>query len=45
MYVYLVMAVVSWMEAGMEVEDGRHAAQNLGLDACGKKPENFMSAK
>ena len=35
---YLVIAVVGWVESGVEVVVGNHAEQSGGLVACQKMP-------
>ena len=40
----VVMAMVGWMGAGMELVFGRHAGQT-GLVACRKMPEYISSAR
>ena len=43
--VQLVMAVVGWMETGMEVVVCRHAGQSQGLVAYWEMPVHLPSAR
>ena len=41
----VVMAMVGWVGAGMELVFGRHANKAKGLVACRKMPEYISSAR
>ena len=43
--VLLVMAVVGWMGAGMEVVVGKHAGQRQGVGRMSAMPGHFSSAR
>ena len=41
----VVMAMVGWMGAGMELVFGKHAGQSSGLVACRNMPEYISCAR